>query len=135
MNNIKWDYLNWQVDLFTYKSGHIGIIIQETNDDEVAFLGDDLVVSLNIKNLKEDEIAIKNYNGFIGLLDELLLAEVIEIPHQYLKMIYEDKTVLIPIVRLKKSSTNLDGVADDLVKQNSQSVASSAKAGSNSLGE
>jgi hypothetical protein len=136
MTHIKWDELTWQVDLFSYKTGHFGIIITETADqDDIAFLGDDVMVSIYIKNLEKDEVAIKNYNGFMGLLDELVLSEFVDLPHRFLRSEYFGKEVLIPIVRLKKQSINMAGTDVDITKQKSQETANSARAGRNSLGE
>jgi len=136
MTHIKWDELTWQVDLFSYITGHFGIMITELADrDDVAFLGDDLIVSIYVKNLEKDEVAIKNYNGFTGLLDELVLSEFVDLPHRFLRSDYFGKEVMIPIVRLKKQSTNMAGAGVDITKQNSQETANSAKAGRNSLGD
>jgi hypothetical protein len=136
MTQIEWDQLTWEVDLFSYKTGHLGIMMTEfADDDDMTALGDDVMASIYIKNLEKDEIAIKNYNGFTGLLDELVLAEFVELPHRFLRLDYFDKQVLIPIVRLKKQSINIAGTNVDITKQNSQSVANSARAGRNSLGE
>lgn len=136
MTHIKWDELTWQVDLFSYKTGHLGIMITELqDDDDIAILGDDVMASIYVKNLEKDEIAIKNYNGFTGLLDELVLAEFVELPHKFMRSDYFGKEVLIPIVRLKKQSINMAGTGVDISKQNSQDIANSARAGRNSLGE
>ncbi len=47
--------------------------------------------------LKEDEVAIKDYSENAGMLDTLLMAEVVEYPHAYIQSGF----VKIPVCKLK----------------------------------
>jgi hypothetical protein len=122
---IKYKERIWDVELIEYqKSGHMGLCIVEVADADIV---EDHLISVYVKALKSDEIAIWNFDGFEGVLEALIKAEIVQEPHSYLEKIYGDLRYIVPIVRLKNSFMNLSGIKPSEPKQKSHSIANSAK--------
>lgn len=61
--------------------------------------GDDYaVITINLPGLAPDELAIKSYSENEGVLEALLAADVIELPHRWVASGF----VSIPVVRKKE---------------------------------
>lgn len=116
----------WDVELIDYaRTGHMGLYIVEVSNNHESV--DDILISLYVKTLKLDEIAIWNFDGLEGVLDALIKAEIVEEPHDYIRKDHGDLRYDVPIVRLKSSFMNLVGIKPSQSKQKSHSMANSAK--------
>jgi len=116
----------WDVELIDYpKTGHMGLYIVEVSNDHNNV--DDVLISMYVKTLKIDEIAIWNFDGLEGILDALLQGEIVEEPHGYVRKDHGDLRYDVPIVRLKSSFMNLSGIKPSQPKQKTHSIANSAK--------
>ena len=116
----------WDVELIDYpKTGHMGLYIVEVSNDHNNV--DDVLISMYVKTLKIDEIAIWNFDGLEGILDALLQGEIVEEPHDYVRKDHGDLRYDVPIVRLKSSFMNLSGIKPSQPKQKTHNIANSAK--------
>ena len=124
-SRIKFNDKQWDVELIEYqKSGHMGLCIVEVSNEDIV---QDFLISTHIRTLKQDEIAVWNFDGFQGILETLIEAEIVEEPHNYIEKIYGDLKYMVPIVRLKNSFMNLVGIKVSQPKQKSHSIANSAR--------
>jgi hypothetical protein len=122
---IKYKKRIWDVELIEYqKSGHMGLCIVEVADTDIV---EDHLITVYVRTLKSDEIAIWNFDGFEGVLEALIKAEIVQEPHNYIEKNYADLRYLVPIVRLKNSFMDLSGIKPSQPKQKSHSIANSAK--------
>lgn len=124
-SRIKFNDKQWDVELIEYqKSGHMGLCIVEVSNEDIV---QDFLISTHIRTLKHDEIAVWDFDGFEGILETLIKAEVVEEAHNYIEKNYGDLKYMVPIVRLKISFMNLVGIKPSQSKQKSHSIANSAR--------
>lgn len=116
----------WDVELIDYpRTGHMGLYIVEASNNHESI--EDVLISLYVKTLKIDEIAIWNFDGMEGILDALIKGEIVEEPHDYIRKDHGDLRYDVPIVRLKNSFINLVGIKPSQSKQKSHGMANSAR--------
>lgn len=93
---IKKDFKLHDMELVIVESNYVqgGAIAWQLFDAN----GDDYaVITVNLPGLAPDELAIKSYSENEGMLEALLAADVIELPHRWVASGF----VNIPIVRAK----------------------------------
>lgn len=75
-------------------------------------------VSVNVPGLKPDELGIKTYSENAGMLEALLAADLVELPHRYLLSGF----VQIPVCRIKEQqgmeSVGLSPLGENQCKEN-----------------
>ena len=131
-NRIRFNDKLWDVELIDYpKTGHMGLYIVEVSNTDIV---EDVLISLYVKTLKIDEIAIWNFDGMEGILDALIKGEIVEEPHDYVRKDHGDLRYDVPIVRLKISFMNLVGIKPSQSKQKSHSIANSARPAAKQVG-
>jgi hypothetical protein len=99
--NVQFKQRNFAVSFSRYRANNnIGILLDGPEE---------VVASVNVpEDLDIDEVAIKNYSELDGMLDALLEAKVIEIPHRYVTLGYVNH----PICKLSPEA--LDILADQV---------------------
>jgi hypothetical protein len=119
----------WEVNIINYDSGGMGIVLTKRNINALTAddMYEDLVVSVPIKNLADDEIALFDRNETEGIVKCLVKNNIIHEPH---RLVYEQYTYGVAelnIARIKKDSTNIKGDPAETSIQKSQYKANSAK--------